>query len=87
MVESAIGNLRRVDTLVIDKTGTLTEGHAVFDRVVPAAGVESDEVLRLGHQHEAEPDLRAGRAGDELQLGVGDRQCAAAAAGVVSRPD
>jgi Cu+-exporting ATPase len=34
-------------TLVIDKTGTLTEGHAAFDRVVPVAGVEPDEVLRL----------------------------------------
>src|SRR5690606_26170042 len=34
----AIENLRRVDTLVVDKTGTLTEGRPRFDRVVAAAG-------------------------------------------------
>nr|WP_316643045.1 copper-translocating P-type ATPase [uncultured Roseateles sp.] len=44
---AAIENLRKVDTLIVDKTGTLTEGRPVFDRVVPAPGVEVDEVLRL----------------------------------------
>ena len=44
---AAIENLRKVDTLVIDKTGTLTEGRPAFDRVVAANGFESDEVLRL----------------------------------------
>ncbi|WP_446674139.1 copper-translocating P-type ATPase [Pandoraea apista] len=44
---AAIENLRRVDTLVIDKTGTLTEGRPAFDRVVPAEGFTSEEVLRL----------------------------------------
>ena len=44
---AAIENLRKVDTLIIDKTGTLTEGRPVFDRAVPAAGFEADEVLRL----------------------------------------
>jgi Cu+-exporting ATPase len=44
---AAIENLRKVDTLIIDKTGTLTEGRPAFDRVVPAAGFEADEVLRL----------------------------------------
>ncbi|HIE0846776.1 TPA: copper-transporting P-type ATPase [Pseudomonas aeruginosa] len=44
---AAIENLRRVDTLVIDKTGTLTEGRPGFDRVVPAEGFTSEEVLRL----------------------------------------
>ena len=44
---AAIENLRKVDTLIIDKTGTLTEGHPVFDRAVPASGFEADEVLRL----------------------------------------
>ncbi|MEN1443941.1 HAD-IC family P-type ATPase, partial [Pseudomonas aeruginosa] len=31
---AAIENLRKVDTLVIDKTGTLTEGRPAFDQVV-----------------------------------------------------
>ncbi len=44
---SAIENFRRVDTMIVDKTGTLTQGKPAFDRVVPAAGVTEDEVLRL----------------------------------------
>ncbi|WP_328485705.1 heavy metal translocating P-type ATPase [Methylobacillus arboreus] len=44
---AAIENLRKVDTLIVDKTGTLTEGRPAFDRVVPAAGFAADEVLRL----------------------------------------
>ena len=34
-------------TLIIDKTGTLTEGHPSFDRPWPQPGVSADEVLRL----------------------------------------
>jgi len=44
---AAIENLRRVDTLIVDKTGTLTEGRPAFDRAVPAEGFTADEVLRL----------------------------------------
>ncbi len=44
---AAIENLRKVDTLVIDKTGTLTEGRPAFERVVAVAGFDEDEVLRL----------------------------------------
>ncbi|MFT7773979.1 copper-transporting P-type ATPase [Roseateles sp.] len=44
---AAIENLRKVDTLIIDKTGTLTEGRPVFDRLVPASGVDESELLRL----------------------------------------
>jgi P-type Cu+ transporter len=43
----AIENLRRVDTLVVDKTGTLTEGRPRLDAVRPAAGFGEDELLRL----------------------------------------
>ena len=38
---------RTVDTLIVDKTGTLTEGKPAFDRAVPVDGVQADEVLRL----------------------------------------
>ncbi len=44
---AAIENLRKVDTLIIDKTGTLTEGRPAFDQAVGVDGVPADEVLRL----------------------------------------
>nr|WP_229264300.1 copper-translocating P-type ATPase [Duganella sp. 1411] len=44
---AAIEDLRKVDTLIVDKTGTLTEGKPGFDRVVAAAGFDEDQVLRL----------------------------------------
>jgi P-type Cu+ transporter len=44
---AAIENFRRVDTLIVDKTGTLTEGKPRFDRAVAAPGFAEDEVLRL----------------------------------------
>jgi len=43
----AIETLRRIDTLIVDKTGTLTVGRPGFDRVIAATGVTDDEVLRL----------------------------------------
>ncbi|HCY15474.1 MAG TPA: cadmium-translocating P-type ATPase [Curvibacter sp.] len=44
---AAIEHMRRIDTLIIDKTGTLTEGRPAFDRAVAAPGFEENEVLRL----------------------------------------
>jgi len=44
---AAIETLRRIDTLVVDKTGTLTKGKPAFDAVIPAEGLSEDEVLRL----------------------------------------
>lgn len=44
---AAIENLRKVDTLIVDKTGTLTEGRPTFEQAVPAGGKTADEVLRL----------------------------------------
>jgi Cu+-exporting ATPase len=37
---------RRVDTIVLDKTGTVTAGRMQLVDVVPAAGVEADDLLR-----------------------------------------
>lgn len=71
---AAIENLRRVDTLVIDKTGTLTEGRPSFDRAVAAAGFSAEEVLRLaasldqGSEHPlADAIVQAARA-QQLKL-------------------
>src|SRR5678816_597554 len=44
---AAIETLRSVDTLIVDKTGTLTEGRPSVERVVAVPGYAEDEVLRL----------------------------------------
>jgi len=44
---AAIENLRKVDTLIVDKTGTLTEGRPTFERAVAADNFKEEEVLRL----------------------------------------
>ncbi len=43
----AIEVLRQVDTLVTDKTGTLTEGRPKLVSVAPAEGLDEDDLLRL----------------------------------------
>jgi Cu+-exporting ATPase len=65
---AAIENFRKINTLIIDKTGTLTEGRPAFDRAIPAPGFDADEVLRLaasldqGSEHPlAETIVRAAR--------------------------
>ncbi len=65
---AAIEHLRRVDTLIVDKTGTLTEGRPRFERAEGVGSVGADEVLRLaasldqGSEHPlAEAIVRAAR--------------------------
>jgi Cu+-exporting ATPase len=43
----ALESLRTVDTLIVDKTGTLTEGRPAFRTAVAAGGFEEPELLRL----------------------------------------
>jgi Cu+-exporting ATPase len=43
----ALEVLEQADTLVVDKTGTLTEGKPRLVALEPAAGVSADELLRL----------------------------------------
>jgi Cu+-exporting ATPase len=44
---AAIENLRKVDTLIVDKTGTLTEGRPSFEKAIGVAAFDADDVLRL----------------------------------------
>jgi Cu+-exporting ATPase len=44
---AAIESLRTVDTLIVDKTGTLTEGRPAFRAAAGVEGMHADEVLRL----------------------------------------
>ncbi|MBY0337955.1 MAG: heavy metal translocating P-type ATPase [Acetobacteraceae bacterium] len=43
----ALERLERIDTLVVDKTGTLTQGRPEVVALVPAAGIGEAELLRL----------------------------------------
>ncbi|MFD3263864.1 heavy metal translocating P-type ATPase [Phenylobacterium ferrooxidans] len=43
----ALERFEKIDTLVIDKTGTLTEGRPAVTSIVPATGWDEAEVLRL----------------------------------------
>jgi len=44
---AAIENFRKVDTLIVDKTGTLTEGRPAFEQAVAVGDEDAEEVLRL----------------------------------------
>lgn len=43
----ALETLEKVDTIVVDKTGTLTEGKPRLTKIIPAQGIEEQEVLLL----------------------------------------
>ncbi|MDR3534326.1 MAG: copper-translocating P-type ATPase [Rhodopila sp.] len=49
LIKSAesLERMEKINTLVVDKTGTLTEGRPRVTSVVPAAGLSEDDVLRL----------------------------------------
>jgi P-type Cu+ transporter len=55
----AIEALREIDTLVIDKTGTLTEGKPALDQVIAVAPWHEEEILALaaGLEHSSEHPL------------------------------
>ncbi len=63
---------RRVDTVLLDKTGTVTTGRMSLVEVVPAAGEDADDVRRLAGAVEAaseHPVARAVAAGARERLG------------------
>lgn len=86
---AAIENFCKVDTLIVDKTGTLTEGKPQFEQAIAAIGFEEDDVLRLaasldqGSEHPlADAIVKAARAnnmvletltGFESSTGIGVR--------------
>ena len=58
----ALESTRRVDTIVLDKTGTVTTGVMSVSAVVPEPGHDADEVLRLAGAVEAASEHPLGRA-------------------------
>jgi Cu+-exporting ATPase len=66
----AIELLGRVDTLVLDKTGTLTEGRPVLTSVLPVPGTGEEELLRIAASVEAASEHPLARA---IRQGALDR--------------
>jgi P-type Cu+ transporter len=70
----AIEVLREIDTLVVDKTGTLTEGKPKLVTVAPAGGFTEQELLRLaaslerGSEHPLAAAIVAGAAERRVEL-------------------
>ncbi|CAN5121379.1 heavy metal translocating P-type ATPase [soil metagenome] len=58
----ALERLEKVDVLVVDKTGTLTEGQPSVTRVVPAGGFETSDLLRLAASVERASEHPLGQA-------------------------
>jgi Cu+-exporting ATPase len=90
---SAIEHFRRLDTLIVDKTGTLTEGRPAFDRVAAAPGVQEDEVLRLaagldqGSEHPLAQAIVAAARSRGLDLAAAEEFESATGIGVRGRID
>ena len=67
--------LSKVDTLVIDKTGTLTEGKPKLTSVISADGFDENELLRMvaslerGSEHPLAEAILAGAKEREIVLG------------------
>lgn len=70
----AIEFMRKVDTLVVDKTGTLTEGKPKLVRVQPASGFDEVRLLRLAasleraSEHPLAAAIVAGAAARNIRL-------------------
>jgi Cu+-exporting ATPase len=71
---AAIEKLRDIDTLVVDKTGTLTEGRPAFERALAVEGGDAGEVLRLaasldqGSEHPLAASIVAAAREQQLEL-------------------
>jgi Cu+-exporting ATPase len=72
----ALERLESIDTLVIDKTGTLTEGKPKVVAIIAAEGVAESELLRLAASVERGSEHPLGqailKAAEERGLGLGD---------------
>jgi Cu+-exporting ATPase len=70
----ALERMEKIDTLVIDKTGTLTEGKPKVVAVRPAPGFDEAQVLKLaasverGSEHPLAAAILAAAAGRKLKL-------------------
>jgi Cu+-exporting ATPase len=77
---------RRVDTIVLDKTGTVTTGEMTVHDVVAAAGEDPDDVRRLAAALEAASEHPIGRAIAALDSVSGDEMVGSSAGDLPERP-
>jgi Cu+-exporting ATPase len=89
----ALELMEKVDTLVVDKTGTLTEGKPRLVGVIPIGGVDEAELLRLtaslerGSEHPLAAAIVAGAEDRGLKLAAPGEFAAATGKGVRGRVD
>jgi Cu+-exporting ATPase len=89
----AIEVMRQVDTLVVDKTGTLTEGRPTLALVEANGDVDDTELLRLaatlekGSEHPLAAAIVTGAAARDLQLGRVERFESITGKGVIGDVD
>lgn len=69
----AVETARRLDAIVLDKTGTVTRGRPELTDVVPAGGLAAGELLRLAASAERSSEHPLGRAVVAGALGRGLR--------------
>lgn len=89
----ALERLEKVDTLVVDKTGTLTMGKPEVTAIIPADGFPENELLRLaaslerGSEHPLAAAIVAAAAALKLELCAAEGFDAPAGKGVSGRVD
>jgi Cu+-exporting ATPase len=74
----ALEMMEKVDTLIVDKTGTLTQGRPKLSSVIPATGHDESEVLKLaaslerGSEHPLAAAIVAGAKDRGIELNSAD---------------
>ena len=89
----ALEQLEQVDTLVVDKTGTLTEGRPCLEAIVPAAGFDESRLLRMAgsleraSEHPLASAVVAGAEGRGASLGAATDFSSTSGKGIAGRVD
>ena len=89
----ALERFEKIDTLVVDKTGTLTQGKPSVTAILPQAGVTEDELLRLaaslerGSEHPLAAAIVTAAKSRKLKLSIAREFDAPVGMGVTGKVD
>jgi len=89
----ALEVMRKVDTLVVDKTGTLTEGHPELVSVIATEGFEENDIVRLAacversSEHPLAAAIVRGAEAREVELTAADDFQSVTGKGVTGKVD